>query len=61
MSQACRAHRDCRREYSPQSHFLLTIRITVPREPSRAGIDPLRKLIDREREGNVVDVKSAAH
>ena len=36
-----------------------TIRITVPREPSRAGIDPYRKLIDREREDNVVAVKAA--
>jgi len=36
-----------------------TIRITVPREPARAGIDPWRKLIDREREDNVVDVKPA--
>ena len=36
-----------------------TIKITVPREPSRAGIDPYRKLIDREREDNVVAVKAA--
>jgi hypothetical protein len=36
-----------------------TIRITVPGEPARAGIDPLRKLIDRERADNVVDVKPA--
>jgi ABC-2 type transport system permease protein len=36
-----------------------TIRITVPREPSRAGIDPYRKLIDRDREDNVVEVKAA--
>jgi murein DD-endopeptidase MepM/ murein hydrolase activator NlpD len=36
-----------------------TIRITVPREPARAGIDPSRKLIDREREDNVVEVKAA--
>ncbi len=34
-----------------------TIRITVPREPARAGIDPYRKLIDRDREDNVVEVK----
>lgn len=33
-----------------------TIRITVPREPARAGIDPDRKLIDRRRDDNVVDV-----
>jgi len=26
-----------------------TIRITVQREPARAGIDPHRKLIDRDR------------
>ena len=34
-----------------------TIRITVPRAPARAGIDPRRKLIDRDREDNVVDVQ----
>ncbi len=33
-----------------------TIRITVPREPAHAGIDPWRKLIDRDREDNVVEV-----
>lgn len=33
-----------------------TIRITVPREPARAGIDPYRKLIDRQRDDNVVEV-----
>jgi ABC-2 type transport system permease protein len=37
-----------------------TIRVTVPREPARAGIDPWRKLIDRERDDNVVEVKAAA-
>jgi ABC-2 type transport system permease protein len=31
-----------------------TIRITVPREPSRAGVDPYDKLIDRDRGDNVV-------
>ena len=36
-----------------------TIRITVPKEPSRAGIDPYRKLIDRDDEDNVVTVKAA--
>ncbi|HYO14267.1 MAG TPA: M1 family aminopeptidase [Thermoanaerobaculia bacterium] len=35
-----------------------TIRITVPQEPGRAGIDPWRKLIDREREDNVVEVQA---
>jgi hypothetical protein len=35
-----------------------TIRITVPREPARAGIDPYRKLIDRDRGDNVVAVKT---
>ena len=35
-----------------------TIRITVPQEPVRAGLDPLRKLIERERDNNVVDVKA---
>ena len=32
------------------------IRIVVPRAPARAGIDPYRKLIDREREDNMVAV-----
>jgi hypothetical protein len=36
-----------------------TIRTVVPREPGSAGIDPFRKLIDRERGDNVVDVKAA--
>ena len=31
-----------------------TIRITVPHEPGRAGIDPLRKLIERDRDDNIV-------
>ena len=35
-----------------------TIRITVPREPARAGIDPWRKLIDRQRDDNVVEVEN---
>jgi hypothetical protein len=35
-----------------------TIRITVPQTPARAGIDPSRKLIEREREDNVVEVKA---
>lgn len=34
-----------------------TIRIIVPQEPSRAGVDPYRKLIERERDDNVVDVE----
>jgi hypothetical protein len=33
-----------------------TFRVTVPREPVRAGIDPSRELIEREREDNVVEV-----
>jgi ABC-type transport system involved in multi-copper enzyme maturation permease subunit len=43
-----------------------TIRITVSPErgeggePARAGIDPYRKLIDRQREDNIVRVPSAA-
>jgi hypothetical protein len=37
-----------------------TIRITVSKEPSRAGIDPYRKLIDRNRDDNVVEVKAAS-
>lgn len=34
-----------------------TIRVTVPREPLHAGIDPYRKLIDRDRGDNIVEVK----
>jgi ABC-type transport system involved in multi-copper enzyme maturation permease subunit len=33
-----------------------TLRIVVPQEPSRAGLDPYRKLIERERDDNVVAV-----
>ena len=33
-----------------------TIVVTVPRLPARAGIDPYRKLIERERDDNVVAV-----
>ncbi|MPY90989.1 MAG: hypothetical protein GEU99_24140 [Luteitalea sp.] len=36
-----------------------TISITVPREPARAGIDPYHKLIDRQGNDNVVEVKAA--
>jgi hypothetical protein len=36
-----------------------TIRITVSGKPSRAGIDPYRKLIDRQRDDNIVDVTVA--
>jgi ABC-2 type transport system permease protein len=35
-----------------------TIRIIVPRQPSRAGVDPYRKLIERERDDNVVEVET---
>jgi len=34
-----------------------TIRIIVPQEPSRAGVDPSRKLIERERDDNVAEVE----
>lgn len=33
-----------------------TLRIIVSQEPSRAGVDPNRKLIERERGDNVVDI-----
>lgn len=36
-----------------------TIRVIVPREPSRAAIDPYRKLIDRDGDDNVAEVKAA--
>lgn len=35
-----------------------TLRIIVPQEPSRAGVDPNGKLIERERGDNVVDVET---
>jgi hypothetical protein len=34
-----------------------TIVLTVPRMPTRAGVDPYRKLIERERGDNVAEVK----
>jgi ABC-2 type transport system permease protein len=37
-----------------------TIQITVPREPSRAGIDPYRKLIERDRGDNVLVVEGSS-
>jgi hypothetical protein len=37
---------------------LQTIIIAVPREPGRAGIDPSRKLIDRNKEDNVIPITS---
>jgi len=36
-----------------------TIRITVPQDPARAGIDPYRKLFDRDRDNNVIAVEAA--
>ena len=36
-----------------------TIRITVPQPPRRAGIDPYRKLTDRQGNDNVVGVETA--
>jgi ABC-2 type transport system permease protein len=35
-----------------------TLRIIVPQEPSLAGVDPNRKLIERERGDNVVEVET---
>ena len=35
-----------------------TIRVTVPREPARAGIDPYRRLIDKQRDDNVIGVEA---
>lgn len=37
-----------------------TITVTVPRAPTRAGIDPYRKLIGRDAGDNVVEVKQSA-
>jgi hypothetical protein len=33
-----------------------TVVVTVPRQPARAGIDPYRKLIERERDDNVGEI-----
>ncbi|HYH08725.1 MAG TPA: M1 family aminopeptidase [Thermoanaerobaculia bacterium] len=35
-----------------------TIRIIVPQEPALAGVDPNRKLIEREREDNLAEVET---
>lgn len=37
-----------------------TIRVTVPRVPARAGLDPYRKLIDRDGSDNMRDVEASA-
>jgi len=37
-----------------------TIRILVSQEPARAGIDPYNKLIDRQRDDNVVELGHAS-
>jgi hypothetical protein len=37
-----------------------TITVTVPRRPARAGVDPYRTLIERERDDNVAAVGDAA-
>lgn len=37
-----------------------TITVTVPSEPERAGIDPRRKLIQRDRDDNLVRVEPAS-
>jgi hypothetical protein len=36
-----------------------TIRVTVSKEPGRAGVDPRNRLIDRKRDDNVVRVEPA--
>jgi ABC-2 type transport system permease protein len=36
-----------------------TVRIVVPQQPSRAGLDPNGKLIERERGDNMADLESA--
>jgi ABC-type transport system involved in multi-copper enzyme maturation permease subunit len=36
------------------------IRVTVPQEPARAGIDPYSKLIDRQRDDNLVGTGDAS-
>lgn len=35
-----------------------TIRVIVPQEPSRAGLDPIGKLIERQRRDNVIEVET---
>ncbi len=37
-----------------------SITVTVPRKPERAGIDPYRKLIEREKDDNTVRVEESA-
>jgi ABC-type transport system involved in multi-copper enzyme maturation permease subunit len=37
-----------------------TLRFVVPREPALAGVDPNRKLIERERDDNVAEVERRA-
>jgi hypothetical protein len=37
-----------------------TIVLTVPRLPTRAGIDPYHKLIERQRDDNVAAIRSGA-
>jgi len=37
-----------------------SIVITVPRLPTRAGIDPFRKFIERERDDNIAEIGSSA-
>jgi hypothetical protein len=36
-----------------------TIVLTVPRLPARAGIDPYRTLIERERDDNIAEIGGA--
>jgi hypothetical protein len=35
-------------------------RVPGPRAPARAGVDPMRLLIERDRQDNIVDVPAAA-
>ncbi|GLC24972.1 ABC transporter permease/M1 family aminopeptidase [Roseisolibacter agri] len=37
-----------------------TITVTVPRAPARAGIDPYRRLIERERDDNLAEVDATS-
>jgi hypothetical protein len=37
-----------------------TITVVVPRRPTRAGVDPYRRFIERERDDNVAPVGGAA-
>ncbi|HEY9229629.1 MAG TPA: hypothetical protein VIP11_23470 [Gemmatimonadaceae bacterium] len=46
-------------EAAPHPRRKAAIVITVPRQPTRAGIDPYRNLIERERDDNVGEIETS--